>query len=252
MKYVVANWKMNLSVAESGALATEILQAVTGWPVLPEIILCPSSSALSEVQQVLAGSGLKLGAQNAGIAKAGAFTGELGIAQLEDLNCEYAILGHSERRLQFHEDDALVRERLTAVFGSQITPIVCVGESLAVREAGQAEAFVTRQLDSALAGQAIAKDRLIMIAYEPVWAIGSGTPATPEQASQVHAVIRDHCVVKLGLAPSQVVVLYGGSVNGENAAEFLQAPGVDGLLVGGASLKLVDFVKVVAAAVSEV
>jgi triosephosphate isomerase len=248
MKYLVANWKMNLSVRESIALVRTVLLALQGRDQFPGVVICPSATALAEVHKLVTRTHLSLGAQNAGPDRAGAFTGEIGIAQLEDLGCTHAILGHSERRLKFHEDDAVVHDRLTAVLASSLTPIVCVGESAEVRQAGQEEAFVLRQLKLAFANQKITRGKQIMVAYEPVWAIGTGNPATPAQAVAMHGVIRDFLKHELKLPADRALVLYGGSIDAKNAYQFLREPEVDGLLVGGASIKANEFVKVLAAA----
>ncbi len=239
MKYIVANWKMNLGIRESVALARGTLLALQGKDVVPEVVLCPSATALAEVHKTLARTRMHLGAQNVGPARAGAFTGEVGVAQLEDLGCTYAIIGHSERRMQLGEPDAAVALKLAAVWeSSTIIPILCVGESKETREQGQADAFVKGELLSAL--QALKpKRKKLLIAYEPVWAIGTGTPATVADALSMGAMIRS-TVVSLGFKEEDVAVLYGGSTTAENAYSFLREPEIDGLLVGGASLKMQD------------
>ncbi|MFZ2682330.1 MAG: triose-phosphate isomerase [Patescibacteria group bacterium] len=248
MKYVIANWKMNLSVRESVALVRGVLLTLQGREHFPRIVLCPSATALSEVHKLVTRTHLELGAQNAGPERAGAMTGEVGLAQLEDVGCSYAIIGHSERRLQFNESDEVVRQRLTAVLASQLTPVLCVGESREVREAGQAEAFVLKQLKSALVGQHIARDKRVVVAYEPIWAIGAGQPATPAEAIAMHATIRQYLQAEFGLSGDKVAILYGGSIDGENAHQFLRESEIDGVLVGGASIKATEFAKVLAVA----
>ena len=241
MKYIVGNWKMNLSVRESVALVRGVLRSIQGCEQLPHIVLCPSATALSEAHKLLTRTHIALGAQNAGPDRAGAMTGEIGIAQLEDVGCKYAILGHSERRLKFAESDELVRERLSAVLASDLTPILCVGEPAEVRAAGKEEAYILKQLKLALAGQKIPKGKTLIVAYEPVWAIGSGSPAAPAQAMAMHHVIREYLKSEFKLSGERVAVLYGGSVDGKNAYQFLREPEIDGLLVGGASLKIEAF-----------
>ncbi len=248
MKYVIANWKMNLSVRESIALVRGVLRAVQGREQFPGIVLCPSFTALSEAQKLITRTHIALGAQNAGPDRAGALTGEEGITQLEDVGCTYAILGHSERRTRFHEDDTMVHDRLTAVLASSLTPILCVGEPKEVRDAGKTEAYVLRQLKLAFAGQKLPRGKQVIVAYEPIWAIGSGNPATPAQAVAMHKLIRDFLASELKLSGDKVAVLYGGSVDGKNAYQFLREPEVDGLLVGGASLKINEFSKILTAA----
>lgn len=248
MKYVVGNWKMNLSVRESIALVRSVLRAVQGRDHFPGIVVCPSFTALAEVHKVVTRTHVSLGAQNAGPDRAGAMTGEIGIAQLEDVGCDYVILGHSERRQRFGEDDAVVHDRLTAVLASDLTPIVCVGEPKDVRESGKEQAYVLKQLKLAFANQKLPRGKQVMVAYEPIWAIGSGNPATPAEAVAMHKVIRDFCASELKLTGDRVAVLYGGSIDGKNAYQFLREPEIDGLLVGGASIKANEFAKVLEAA----
>lgn len=248
MKYVVANWKMNLSVRESVALVRGVLHAIQGREHIPGIVVCPSFTALAEVHKLVTRTHIKLGAQNAGPNRAGAFTGEVGITQLEDVGCEYAIIGHSERRSAFGESEALVHSRLSALLASGLTPVLCVGEPIEARKAGKEELYVLKQLKSALTDQKVPQGQQIMIAYEPIWAIGSGQPATPEQIVAMHKAIRAFLASEFRLAGDNVIVLYGGSTNGDNAHQFLREPEIDGLLVGGASLKIKDFEKILSAA----
>lgn len=241
MKYVVANWKMNLSVRESVALVRGVLRSIQGCEQLPKIVLCPSATSLAEAHKLLTRTHVALGAQNAGPDRAGAFTGEEGMAQLEDVGCKYVIIGHSERRLKFGETDDIVHTRLTAVLASELTPILCVGEPADVRAAGKEEDYILKQLKLALANQKIPRGKMMIIAYEPVWAIGSGSPATPAQALAMHHAIREYLKTEFKLSGDRVAVLYGGSVDGKNAHQFLREPEIDGLLVGGASLKIEAF-----------
>ena len=248
MKYVIANWKMNLSVRESVALVRASLQAVQGRDQFPGIVLCPSATALSEAHKLLTRTHVKLGAQNAGPDRAGAYTGEIGIAQLEDVGCTYAIIGHSERRIRFGEADAVVHDRLMAVLASTLTPVLCVGESSEVREAGKQVAYVLKQLKLALANQKIPRGKQLIVAYEPIWAIGSGSPATPAQAMEMHVAIREFLASEYKLTGERVAVVYGGSVDSKNAYQFLRESEIDGLLVGGASIKAQEFAKILTAA----
>jgi triosephosphate isomerase len=239
MKYVIANWKMNLGIRESVALARGTLQAFQGKEAVPEVVICPSFTALAEVRKTLARTRMHLGAQSIGPGKAGAFTGEVGTMQLEDVGCEYVIVGHSERRHIFHEPEALLNEKLKAVFdGSLLTPILCVGEDKDVREAGKEEAFVAKQLKSALKDVSFSRRRKLLISYEPVWAIGSGKPATVADAVEMSELVRKVAIEETGASSDQILVLYGGSVGASNAYAFLREPSIDGLLVGGASLKI--------------
>ena len=241
MKYIVANWKMNLGIRESVALARGTLLALQGKDVVPEVILCPSATALAEVHKTLSKTRMHLGAQNVGPARAGAYTGEIGVAQLEDLNCTYAIIGHSERRLGLHEPDEAVALKLSAVWEStSITPILCMGEPKDVRDAGRADEYVRGQIRSAVKSLKTGKRKKLIVAYEPVWAIGTGTPATPADAISMSALIRSAVFEATSLKADDLAVLYGGSTNAENAYSFLREPLIDGLLVGGASLKMQD------------
>lgn len=248
MKYVIANWKMNLSVRESIALTRGVLRAVQGKESLPCLVVCPSLTSLAEVHKLITRTHVALGAQTVGPERSGAFTGEVGTAQLEDVGCTYVLIGHSERRRLFGETDDLVRQRVTAVLGSKLTPVVCVGEPADVRRTGKAESYVLNQLKAAFVDQKLSRQQKLIVAYEPVWAIGTGEAATPEQVVAMHATIRHFLVRNLGFSTDTVQVVYGGSVNGENAYQFLREQEVDGVLVGGASLKVTEFTKIFAAA----
>lgn len=241
MKYVIANWKMNLGIRESVALARGTLHVLQGKERVPEIVLCPSFTALAEVRKTLARTRMHLGAQNVGPGRAGAFTGEVGIAQLEDVGCTHVIIGHSERRGVLREPSEVIAEKVRAVFETpSMTPVLCVGEPLEVRKEGKAEEYVKEQLEASLKDVSFSRRRKLIIAYEPVWAIGSGQPATPSDALRMNAIIRKTVMSLTGAAADQVPVLYGGSVDATNAYSFLREPEIDGLLVGGASLKIHD------------
>ncbi|MDQ5952297.1 MAG: triosephosphate isomerase [Patescibacteria group bacterium] len=248
MKYVVANWKMNLGVRESIALARGVLRAIQGHDQLPQIVVCPSATALSEVHKLLTRSHVLLGAQNAGPDKSGAFTGEIGLSQLDEVGCTFVIVGHSERRVHFHETDAVVAERLRAVVSAGLTPILCVGEPKDIRDSGKETAYVLRQLSSALADLKLSRNQKLLVAYEPIWAIGSGTPAALKDVLVMHESIRKFLQEDLHLSDERFAVLYGGSIEGKNAYQFLRESEVDGLLVGGASLKINEFTKILEAA----
>lgn len=247
MKTIVANWKMNLTIRESLALARGTLRAIQGSDVAPNVILCPSFTALAEVRKALSRTRMHVGAQDVGPDKSGAFTGAVSVSQLEDAGCSYVILGHSERRTLFHEDDALIAEKLKAVLASSLTPIICVGETAEVREQGAAETYVATQLTRALSGVTIPRRREIMVAYEPVWAIGSGNSPQPADVLRAHRVLKQ-TLQSLGVGADQARILYGGSVTGENAYSFLREPDIDGVLVGGASLKIHDIHAIIIAA----
>ena len=240
---VAGNWKMNLDRATSRDLAGAVA-ARRGEAAGVDLVLCPPAVYVDAVGGVLAGtaSGVALGAQNMLDKPGGAFTGEVAPPMLVDLGCRYVILGHSERRTLFGETDAAVNAKAKAALAAGLTPIVCVGETLEEREAGRTAAVVTTQVTGSLAGLAPAELERIVIAYEPVWAIGTGKVASPQQAQEVHALIRG---LLAGLASpetaAKVRIQYGGSVKPDNAADLAAQPDIDGALVGGASLKADDF-----------
>jgi triosephosphate isomerase len=248
--FIAGNWKMNLNRAEAVALAKAVAErsaAVEGV----ELAVCPPSVYLEAVGNALKGSKVGLGAQNMYHEASGAFTGEISAAMLVDLGCRYVVLGHSERRHVLGETDADVNRKVVAALKAGLTPIVCVGELLAEREAGQTSAVIRRQFDGSLAGVSAADLAKIVIAYEPVWAIGTGKVATPEQAEEVHLDLRKIMADRYNAGLAQEVrIQYGGSVKPSNAAELLSQADVDGALVGGASLKADDFFGIVAGASS--
>ena len=244
---VAGNWKMNKTAAEAAAFVREIIPGLATVRGV-EQVLCPPSTALGAVAPLLEGTGIGLGAQNMHWEEKGAFTGELAPSMVKEW-AGYVILGHSERRALFGETDEGVAHKVHAALAHGLIPIVCVGESLAENEAGQTSAVVSRQLRRGLAGLATEQAGVVVIAYEPVWAIGTGRAATAEGANEVvAATIRPVMREMFGAAVAEGVrVLYGGSVTGSNAAEFFAQPDIDGALVGGASLKP-DFVEIVRAA----
>jgi len=247
-KFIAGNWKMNTTRAEGAALAKAIAAKV--GPSSPvEVAVCPPSLYLETVGQALAGSAVGLGAQNCYHEAKGAFTGEIAPPMLKDIGCTYVILGHSERRAIFKESSADVNKKVFAVLGVGLTPIVCVGETLDQRQANRTASIVREQIEGSLAGLSPEQMQKIVIAYEPVWAIGTGVVATPQQAEDVHADLRRLLETRYnsGVA-SSVRIQYGGSVNAENAASLLGQPNIDGALVGGASLKADGFLAIVAAA----
>lgn len=248
MKYVIGNWKMNLATRESLALIRGVLRALQGREVVPHVVICPSFTSLTEVHKLLTRTRVELGAQNAGPDRSGAMTGEIGLAQLEDVGCKYAIIGHSERRTTFHEDDSLIRSRLTAVLASTLNPILCVGEPAEVRARNEAISYVTEQLHAALRDQPIPRGKKLIVAYEPIWAIGSGQAATPQDAVEMHRVIRDVVRQYARIDGDRIAVVYGGSVESGNAYQFLREAEIDGVLVGGASLRLNEFEGILKAA----
>ncbi|EMI42681.1 MULTISPECIES: triose-phosphate isomerase [Pirellulaceae] len=245
---IAGNWKMNTRSADAASLAKGIVDAVGKSPAV-EIALCPPSVYLASVSEVTAGTPVELGAQNLYAADDGAFTGEVNAAMLTDVGCQFVILGHSERRQLMGETDACVSKKLHAALAGNLIPIVCVGETLEQRETNETEAVIESQIRGSLEGLDEARAAGIVIAYEPVWAIGTGKVASKEQAEAVHAFIRDLLgkMFTPGVA-EQIRIQYGGSVKPGNAAELLSQPNIDGALVGGASLKVEDFVGIITAA----
>jgi triosephosphate isomerase len=249
--FVCGNWKMYRTPTEARGLAREVRNGLRGTSEAVEVAVCPAFPAIPAVAEALAGSPVAWGAQNCAASPEGAFTGEVSVPMLVDLGCRFVILGHSERRQIFGETDSGVREKLEAVRGEGLTAIVCVGETLEQRDAGRTEEVVDRQIRGALDGVPGPKIARLVIAYEPVWAIGTGRTATPDQAEAVHRRIR---VTLQDLAGQEAAVstriLYGGSVKPGNAAELFMQPNIDGGLIGGASLKAADFLAIVEAGCS--
>ncbi len=245
---IAGNWKMNLDRAGAVALAQAVAAKGNDFPAA-DLLVCPPSIYLDPVAAVLRGSKVALGAQNMYHEGNGAFTGEISAAMLVDLGCSYVILGHSERRHIMGETDEQVRAKTVAALAAGITPIVCVGELLSERQAGQTASVIARQVAGSLAGLSAADCEKTVIAYEPVWAIGTGQVATPEQAEEVHRDLRRLLADRYNTATAEKVrILYGGSVKPNNAGELLQQPDIDGALIGGASLKAEDFLGIAAAA----
>jgi len=247
-KFIAGNWKMNTSRADGFALAQAIAAKV--GPSSPvDVALCPPTLYLEAIAQAIKGSAVGLGAQNCYHEPKGAFTGEISPQMLVDIGCKYVILGHSERRQIFKESNQEVNRKVVAALGVSLTPIMCVGETLDQRQANQTAAVVREQIEGSLAGLSAEQMLKIVIAYEPVWAIGTGVVATPEQAEEVHADLRRLLEKRYNSeVASAVRIQYGGSVNAENAASLLGQPNIDGALVGGASLKADSFLAIVAAA----
>jgi triosephosphate isomerase (TIM) len=246
--FIAGNWKMNTNRASAVALAEGLAkQAETLQGV--DLAVCPPSCYLDVVGRVVAGSKVALGAQNMYFEKDGAFTGELSAAMLCDLGCKYVILGHSERRHILGETDALINKKVHAALAAGLIPIVCVGELLSEREAGQTLTVIQTQFDGSLAGLTAEQMATTVIAYEPVWAIGTGKVATPQQAEEVHLALRKIIGGRYNSSIADSVRLqYGGSVKPDNAADLLKQADIDGALVGGASLKVDQFLGIVAGA----
>lgn len=244
---VAGNWKMHGSRAEAAQLLDELIHQQSA-ALTAEVAVCPPFVYLPDAARRLKESNIALGGQNVCAEPVGAFTGEVSAAMLKDVGCRYVIVGHSERRALFHEDDKLVARKFMAVQSQKLIPILCVGETLEQRERGETEAVVARQLDAVVAVAGIAAFADAVIAYEPVWAIGTGKNATPEQAQAVHAFIRGRIAARDAKIAAELRILYGGSVKAANAAELFEMPDVDGGLVGGASLRGDEFGKICAAA----
>lgn len=243
-KFIAGNWKMNGSIAANEALVRAVVAGMAQSDCT--VAVCVPAPYLAQLQMLRHGSALELGAQDVSAHEAGAFTGETSAAMLKEFGVRYAIVGHSERRQSHGESDTLVADKAKVALAHGLTPIVCVGETLAEREAGKTEDVVRRQLAAVIHtnGHCISE---IVVAYEPVWAIGTGRTATPEQAQQVHAVLRAQLQAATAHA-RRVHILYGGSMNAANAASLLAQADIDGGLVGGASLKAADFLQIIGAA----
>ncbi|MBN1243205.1 MAG: triose-phosphate isomerase [Spirochaetales bacterium] len=242
--FIAGNWKMHKTVGESVALATELVAKLSGAG--EKVMVAPAFTALQAVAAVVKGSNVLLGAQNMGPEEQGAHTGEVSVLMLKDLGVSHVILGHSERRHSYGEDDALINRKVRLALKHGLEPILCVGETLEERESGRLEAVVGTQTREGLAGVDAAELGKVTIAYEPVWAIGTGKTATPDDADAVHAFIRKVLAGLYGDAASKgVCIQYGGSVKPDNAAELMAKPNIDGALVGGASLKAESFVPIV-------
>lgn len=245
---VAGNWKMNGSSDSARSLVDGIKEGVAAG-VSADVAICPPFVYLSQVAALLEGSNIALGAQDVSQHQGGAYTGEIAPAMLLDMGCEYVILGHSERRSYYGEDDALVAEKVIAAHGAGLRPMLCIGETLQERESDQTEAVVARQLDVLLnTAEGLAALQDGVIAYEPVWAIGTGKTASPQQAQDVHAFIRGRIAAKDADLAGRMRILYGGSVKGDNAAELFAMADIDGGLIGGASLKVDDFLTICRAA----
>jgi triosephosphate isomerase len=242
-KLIVGNWKMHGSRTANAELLAGIVGA---RPYLADVAVCVPFPYLSETAVTLAASDIRWGAQDCSAHEQGAYTGEVSAAMLQEFGCRYAIVGHSERRQYHAESDQLVADKAKAALARGITPIVCVGETLAQREAGETAAVVKRQLSHVIHTLAHCAGEMV-VAYEPVWAIGTGRTATPAQAQEVHALLRAQLAAATPRADA-MTLLYGGSVKPDNAAALFAEPDIDGALVGGASLKAADFVAICRAA----
>jgi triosephosphate isomerase len=244
---VVGNWKMHGSRAENARLIEELGAHYPRNPAA-DCVVCPPQVYLQEIGRMLRDTPIRLGAQDVCADTQGAFTGEVSAAMLKDVGCEYAIVGHSERRTLYGESDQLVARKFAAAHSKGLIPILCVGEHLAERDAGRTAEVVSRQLDAVLELSGVEALGQAVVAYEPVWAIGTGRTATPEQAQEVHAAIRARIGARDAKIAGATRILYGGSVKASNAVELFAMPDVDGGLIGGASLKADEFLAILKAA----
>jgi triosephosphate isomerase len=245
-KLIAGNWKMNGSIAANSVLLTGI-KAELGQPAC-DVAVCVPAPYLAQCQGELAGSPVAWGAQDLSVHESGAYTGEVSAAMLLDFGCKYVIIGHSERRSYHAERNETVAQKVVRALKAGLTPIVCVGESLAEREAGRTNEVVGRQMEEVLKAIDASELEKIVVAYEPVWAIGTGKTATPQMAQEVHAMLRAKLTAKNAKAAANVQILYGGSMKPDNARDLLAMADIDGGLIGGAALKAADFLAIVRAA----
>jgi triosephosphate isomerase len=244
LKLVIGNWKMNGNRTANAALVAEIVNSCATFGEV-RVAVCPPAAFLGQVGELLKGTVIQLGAQNLAAHASGAYTGEVSAAMLSDVGCQYVLIGHSERRALYGETDAVVAQKIQQATSNNLTPVVCVGETLQEREAGQVGSVIGRQLQAALA--VLTPSSQFVIAYEPVWAIGTGKTASAEQAQEVHAMIRAE-LARAGFNAQGVSLLYGGSVKASNAASLFAQPDIDGGLIGGAALVATEFNAICAAA----
>lgn len=249
-KLIAGNWKMNGSSLANEALLRAIWNGLSRLPAAPDAAVCVPNVYLSQVRALLEGTAIHVGAQDVSAHESGAYTGETSAAMLKDLGVRYTLVGHSERRQYHGETDATVAVKAQRALSLGITPIVCVGESLSERESNQTMAVVKRQLGAVIHAVGHCASEIV-VAYEPVWAIGTGRTASPEQAQEVHAVLRSQLIAACGRSAHIPRILYGGSMNAQNASALLAQPDIDGGLIGGASLKAPDFLTILAAAAGQ-
>jgi triosephosphate isomerase (TIM) len=244
---VAGNWKMHGSRSANEALLSELVERVKpDWHI--DVVVFPPYVYLSDAVRAVEEGDIGVGAQDLCAEAPGAFTGQVAAAMVKDVGCRYVIVGHSERRRLYHEDDALVARKFAAALGAGLTPVLCVGETLEEREAHRTEAVVARQLDAVTAMVGIASFASAIVAYEPVWAIGTGRTASPQQAQEVHAYLRSRIAAQDAKMAGRLRILYGGSVKASNARELFAMADVDGGLVGGASLSADEFLEICSAA----
>jgi triosephosphate isomerase len=241
---MAGNWKMNKTVSEAVSIAKLLKGAVVGVSDI-EILICPAFTVLYEVNNEIKGSNINLGAQNLFWEAKGAFTGEISTLMIKDVGCSYVIIGHSERRQYFGETDETINKKTKAALAANLTPIVCVGETLKERENNVTFSVIEKQMRNGLADLTLQQASLAVIAYEPVWAIGTGKTASPDQAQEVHSFVRKIYAQMYKGSAEKVRILYGGSVNPGNVSDLMKKSDIDGCLVGGASLEVESFTKLV-------
>ena len=245
-KVVAGNWKMNNDLSQSVNLISEIKNAITGKELNAEVIICPPFTSLETANALVKDTNVKLGAQNMNFEDSGAFTGEISASMLKSVGCEYVILGHSERRIIFDESDEVVNKKINKALSAGLKPIFCIGETLEQRENGTTKNVIDGQVRKGLSRISAEELASIIIAYEPVWAIGTGRTATPDQAQEMHKFIRDQIKSKYGEKVAEdCSILYGGSCKASNAPELFSNTDVDGGLIGGASLNSDEFLGIV-------
>lgn len=242
---VAGNWKMNKDISESVALVSEILSSLDGKDLKSKVLVCPPFTSIPVVQKLIENTTLLLGAQNCHYESKGAYTGEISPSMLKSAGCEYVIVGHSERRAYFFETDNIVNKKVIALLAHNLKPIFCIGETLNERNDGLTFDVVERQIQLGLKDVVPEQIARIVIAYEPVWAIGTGVTATVEQIDEAHRFIRNRLVELFGSRANDVIILYGGSVNSQNCPEIFAISEVNGALVGGASLVGKEFVSII-------
>lgn len=247
-KLVVGNWKMNSGIEETKTFFENLIENFSLQNInhLMQVCICPPFTSLNTASQLLQNSTIALGAQDVSVNENGAFTGEVSISMLKELSCQFVIVGHSERRMYFKETDSLINKKAIKILEHKLTPIICVGETLEQREADETNEVIKEQINGVIENMSKEDLLKIVIAYEPVWAIGTGKNATSKQAEEVHLFIRKLLTIKSNINVSESIsILYGGSVKPENAKELSEQENIDGFLVGGASLKANSFISII-------
>jgi len=242
---IAGNWKMNTFESDGAALANSLKESLSGKKIISEVLVCPPFTSISSVAQVLQGTEIMLGAQNCYFEEKGAFTGEVSPQMLKDIGCTNIIIGHSERRTYFKETDEFINKKALAILKCGLRSIICIGETLEERQHNLTFEVLGRQIKNGFEGIGIEFVETIIVAYEPVWAIGTGLAATPEQVQEAHAFIRNELTKIFGGSSDSIIILYGGSLNDENAMSLLSLKDVNGGLIGGASLKANSFLSII-------